>query len=574
MADPILCEIVQNAFEMVAQEAGIRAARSAGSAFVTESDNVACSLFDRHGRMIAKSSGGLSHVEALRWMLKEVLAQFPEAALREGDTILSNSQFNGGIHPTDVGAFRPIFHEGRVAYWSAVMMLVGDLGGTCAGSLPANGTEIFHEGLILPPTKLYEGGVLNEGVMRIILGNSRTPGKLRTDIEALAGAGNVASLRIGELVGKYGAPLLTEIVEQMFDYSERMTRAGVSAIPDGVYHASYFGDDDGIEPEKNFEVKVKITVAGSEITFDFTGSAPQAKGPTNSSYSQSVCFTVFTLRCYLPSDITANEGFFRPIKIILPEGTVVNPRYPAACNIRFNTGLAIVDAINNALRPLFPDRSVASSGSTCSFNVQGRNPETGGMWSTIDVIFGVGGARARSDAVDGLPFVMFSGAGYARNIEAYEIQYPLVYDFYRFEPDTGGPGTYRGSASLAKRVTFLEDGQLTTRGTGRFRLPPAGVEGGLPGAPGRYVLNEGTDCELRLPTMKTNHPLRAGDVLTGYCAAGGGYGDPRKREPQRVLDDVRAGVVTREAARVTYGVVVNPEATEVDIQATRLLRAN
>src|SRR5271168_2792465 len=224
MLDPVLCEIVKNALLMVAQEAGIRAARSAGSTFVSQSAEVACALFDARGRVIAQTEVGQMHVSALRSMLVAVREDHPDETLRDGDVLVTNDPFRGGIHPTDVGAFRPIFHDGPEsnvkgpAFYCGVMMIVSDLGGLSAGGLPANATECFHEGLMIPPSKLYSAGELDVGLARMIRANSRTPGKLAADIDALAAGGNVAAVRIGELVAKYGFAHLMAIIEELLDY--------------------------------------------------------------------------------------------------------------------------------------------------------------------------------------------------------------------------------------------------------------------------------------------------------------------------------------------------------------------
>jgi N-methylhydantoinase B len=394
--------------------------------------------------------------------------------------------------------------------------------------------------------------------MRVIVGNSRAPGRIRSDIEALAAAAHVASRRTADVVAKHGLATINEAIEVMLDTTERMTRASIEKIPDGVYVGSYRTEDDGVDIGKTYEIHVKITVAGSEVEVDFTGSSAQARGAINSSLSQSVSFVAHALRCYMENDIRENEGFYRPIKVVLPQGSLMNPDYPAATNIRFATGQSMVDAISEAFRPIFPDRTWAPGASAATINAFGRT-RAGDLWSAFDVIFGPSGARANGDAIEGFPWPMMGQAGYMRNVEIYEMLFPALFHYYQLEEDSSGAGRWRGASSIAKQVEFLEAGELTTRGNDRFKLPPLGVEGGLPGMVGRLVLNEGTDRERALPPKCMNIPIKAGDVLSVYTPGGGGYGPPEKREPERVLQDVRRGYVSRKAAHDIYKVEITTD---------------
>ena len=567
MLDPVLCEIVKNALLMVAQEAGIRAARSAGSTFVSASAEVACSIFDKDARLIAQTDVGQLHNSALRSLLVETLKDHPPETLREGDVLITNDHFRGGIHPTDVGAFRPIFHGGELVFYCGVLMIVSDLGGISAGGLPANATECFHEGLMIPPVKLYNAGVLDIGMARMIRANSRTPGKITTDIDALAAGGNVAAVRMTELVAKYGYTQLMEIIEELLDYSERLVRLGIEQIPDGVYHGSYEVEEDGIEPGKTHHVEVAVTIDGSTVRLDFTGTGRQARGAINCSSSQALSCVVFTLRCYLDPNITMNEGMYRPIETVFPPGSLVNPLYPAACNLRLAVGQAVIDSINAALSPIFPDRAMGAAATVNTVTAHGKLPGSDQMFSMLDVNMGPGGARSSLDADDGLAFLMHGNAGYERNIEGYEWQYPVIYRRFELVPDSGGAGKFRGSAGLLREIEFLTEAQLTVRATDRFHVPPRGVAGGQAGRGGEWIINKGTPGEVALPAKKTNHVVQAGDILTAIVSGGGGYGEPLERDPGKVAHDVRIGMVTRDAAAQIYGVVVD-SAGAVDQAAT------
>ncbi len=571
MRDPFLPEIIHNALRGIADEAGLFSARSAYSPFINTSPQIACGLFDAQARCIAQTDSALIHVSAVQRMLPEVLKDFPPETLRPGDALIINDHFRGGIHPTDVAVFTPIFYQGKLTFFHGAMMIVSDLGGMSNGGLPANATEIFHEGLVIPPVKLYLEGVPNPDVHRMIASNSRTPARVLGDIRALVVGGNMAGPRLIELCDKYGCDQVMEIIDELLDYTERLTRQGIERIPDGVYRGSYLIEDDGIDAGKHFNVQVTVTVEGSKCKLDFTGTDPQARGPINSSYSQSLSGVVVALRFFLDPDIPLNDGFYRPIEVVFPHGSLVNPKYPAAANARFATVTAMMDAINQALAAARPDRLMAPSGCPHVFTVTGIDPQTNQFWSMIDVHMGALGARASKDGIDGLPPLLNATPGYMRNAEHYEWEYPVLYEYFRFSRDTAGPGKWRGSAGMVKHVVFNSDADLTVRAVDRCDLPPQGVAGGKPGGVGGWILNQGRSDERKLPMKQTNLRIHKGDTLTEYVSGGGGYGDPFTRDPALVGKDVKKGLVSVEGAARDYGVVANADG-QVDLAATQALR--
>lgn len=551
--DPVLVEVVRNALAMVAEEAGIAAARSASSPFVSQASAIACAVFDARGRLVVQTAGGMLHVSALQVMLPEIWKSHPPESLRDGDAIILNDPFRGGIHPTDVGAFRPIFHDGEPVFYCGAMMIVSDLGGLSAGGLPANATETFHEGIVLPPLKFFAEGARVAEVESLLQANSRTPQRIVGDIEALVIGGNIAAARMAALIERYGMARLDAIIDDLFDHAERMTRHGIAAIPDGIYRGAYAIEEDGIETGRDFRVEVTVTVAGDACRFDFTGTSPQARGAINSSYSQSLSGAVFALRCYLDPEIPLNEGFYRCLDIELPLGTLVNPRHPAACNLRMATVQAMIDAISLALSGAYPHHAAAAAGLVSTVTAHGKQLDGTTSWSFLDVFFGIGGGRAGADGADGSPFIIYGASNYDRNIESYELEFPMVYHEYRLLPDSGGAGRWRGGCGLVKTVEFQVDAEITVRGTDRYVVPPQGAQGGLPGQPGAWVLNQGRADEAHLPPKRTNHRIRAGDTLTMVVAGGGGLGDPRERDRDLVRRDVEEGYVSARSARDDYG---------------------
>ncbi len=378
MHAPVLIEIIKNAMATIAEEIGIVAVRSAYSTAVKESADASAAVCDCAGQVIAQSLGApLMHLSSLRWSPRELMKDFPPETMKDGDVFLFNDQFRGGIHSNDIMVFKPVFSGGRPRFLTSALIHVADLGGLSAGGLPATATEYFHEGLMLPPVKLYDGGRLNEDLVRIISANSRTPEKVMGDIRSMVGGTNVGARRLMELIDKYGLEQLEALVRDLLDYTERLTRSEIAKIPGGTYEGSYVIEDDGIVPDKTYTVRVAVTVKGSDCHFDFTGTDAQARGAINAAFSQAISGMVFALRCFLDPAIPMNEGCFRPLTFTLPLGTMVNPRPPAACNARMATVQAVIDAVFGALSQAFADKAVAASGNVHVYTMNGVDRTTG-----------------------------------------------------------------------------------------------------------------------------------------------------------------------------------------------------
>ncbi len=572
MRDAVLREIIQNGLDTLAQEVGAFAARSAYSPFVNETPEIAAAIFDRDGRLVAQAKRSLMHLSAVRIALRELIKDWPLEKMNDGDAFVFNDHFRGGIHPTDVMVFKPIFYNGELAFFYGSMMIVSDLGGLSAAGLPANATECFHEGLIIPAVRLYLSGELNEDVARLIQANSRTPQRVMGDIRALVAGGNMAAARLAELVEKYGTEDLMAIIEELMSYSERLTRQGIEEIPDGTYQGSYVVEEDGVVPEKTYTVKVRITIDGSKCRVDLSGSDPQARGAINSSYSQSLSGIVFALLCYLGAEIPMNEGFYRPIEVEIPLGTIVNPKYPAACNIRIGAVMAIIDSITQAFSAIYPDKILAPGATPHVAIAAGRYPGRDEMWSLLDPLFGPGGARSVKDAVDAMAHPLFEQSAYGRNIENYEIEYPIRYERFGLWTDSGGPGEWRGGCAIQKEIRLLVDANLTVRIVDRAILPPLGLAGGGAGRGGGWIIDRGEPTQWSPPPKQTNIFVQAGSTLTMLVSGGGGYGDPFKRDPQLVARDIEDGFVSVEGAARDYGVSIDPDTGKVDAAATNSLR--
>ena len=572
--EPIALEIVKNALSTIAEEMGVTVVRSAYSTAVKEGGDATSAIFDGQGRLIAQSTGApLMHLSSLRPSLQELLKDFPPSEMADGDIYIFNDPYRGGIHANDMMLFKPVFHDGRLAFFTTALIHVADVGGMSAGGLPANATETFHEGLLLPPVKLEESGRPYGSVLAIVAANSRTPEKVLGDIRAMVAAVNIGARRLVALAERHGLDKLLSYTNDMMDYSEQRIRQEIQSFPHGVCEGAFVIDDDGVDEGRDFRVQVAITIADSSLIADFTGTDQQARGPINASVSQSMSGVLYALRCFIDPTIPMNEGCYRPLRVVLPEGTLVNPNPPAACNARMATVMAIIEAMLQAFSRHYPEAAVAASSNVQVYTMNGVDRSTGKVWTFMDSQFGGVGARSTKDGLDITPPLIFSGGSVAHTVEALEMEYPVRFRSYRLRQDSGGPGLWRGGLGIQRDVQILEDGQLTARVTDRCRRPPPGIFGGQPGKGGRWVVNQGTPQEIELPPKVTGYPLRAGDTVTMLTAAGGGFGPPMERDPRLVLRDVLERRVSIEAARSDYGVSITPATMTVDDDETRRLRA-
>ncbi len=562
VTDPIGVELVRNALATIAEEMGLAVVRSAYSSAVKEGGDSTAALFDGGGRLLAQSAGApLMHLASLRPSLTAVLERFPAKSMRAGDVYISNDQYQGGIHANDVMIFRPVFESsGRLVFFTGALLHVADLGGMAPGGLPANATDCFQEGLVLPPMQLERAGEPNQDLLSLIAANSRTPTKVMGDLRAMMAGTHVGASRVLELAEDHGVDRLESLCADLLSYTEQRMRAGLAALPDGRHEGVFVVDDDGVDPNADHVVRVAVTIDGDRAIADFTGTDPQAPGPINAAVSQSMSGVLYAIRCHLDPDIPVNDGCFAPLEMILPLGTLVNPRPPAACNARMATVLAIVEAMLGALAPLHPERAIAGSCNAHVYVMSGRDPESDEAWSFLDPQFGGCGALSDADGLDVVaPLIMASG-GALHCVEAYELEYPIRFERFALWTDSGGPGRQRGGLGSQRDIRVLADTVFNGRATDRCRRPPPGMENGRDGAGGGWTLNPGTPDERELPPKITNLQLRAGDVVRMKTSAGGGFGAPRERVLEGVLDDVREGRVSVEGALRDYGVVVDLEA--------------
>ncbi len=566
-SDPILLELIKNALDAIVDEMAIALVRTAYSNNLKNAMDMSCALCDAEGRLIAQGLTLPLHLGSIPDAMAAIRRKFA-GRIRAGDVFLLNDPFEGGTHLPDFYIVKPIFLDGDLAGWSASIGHQLDVGGKTPGGNGCDATEIFQEGLRIPPVKLYAGGEPVEALFELIDRNVRVPRQVLGDVRS-----QVAACLTGErgylgLIARYGRELLATCTTTLLDQAERLARNAIRAMPDGVYRFTDHIDDDGIDPDP-IPIAVTVTVAGDRLIADFTGSAPQVKGAINSPLPFTKSAVYACVRHLVGGEPPNNEGYFRPSEVVAPPGTVVNPVLPASVAARGLTGFRIANAVFGALARIAPDRVFACEvGGDTGVSIGGYDAERR-PFVFLEFLFGSWGGRPTRDGVDACSS---SVVNFSNNpIEVIESEYPIVIQRYGYLPDSGGPGRFRGGLALVREYRFENaEGTLQLR-TDRRRFLPYGLQGGCPGTPSRNVLNP--DGERRELPAKCTLTLRRGEVFRHVLAGAGGWGDPFTRDPERVLRDVREEKLTRGYARREYGVAIDPATWTVLREETARLRS-
>ncbi len=570
--DQITSEVIRGALLVAAEEASIVVVRSAHSTFIQEGADACAAILDAECQLVALSTAtSLMHAASLRCSLPALVEEFPLETMRPGDVYALNDPYRGGIHANDVLVFRPVFADGRVAYFGGTLIHIADVGGVSAGGLAALATDTFAEGLMLPPVHLSRGGEPASDVLRIIAGNSRTPDKAIGDIHALIAGANTIGRRIEEMIEQHGADVLARFIQDWIDTTERRMRDELARIPGGTYHGSFTIEGDGFEAGKRFHVDAAVTAAGGEIEIDFTGTSNQSGGAINASFSQTMSGVIYAVRCLVDPSIPMNEGCFRAVRTVLPPGTLVNPYAPAACGGRIISVTAGIEAILGAMAQALPDHEVAASALIHVYSLTGIGDD-GKPWVNLFYDFGGVGGRHGVDGPDATGCYFLGGRSVIPQVEPLEAQYPFVVHRSRLRADSGGAGQWRGGLGTELVIELQGPAELTVRGD-RIELPPPGAHGGHAGAAGAYLVERVDGSVEELPTKAVGIKLVAGDRFVMRTSGGGGLGSPLERAVDDVLADVIGARVTVEGAARDYGVVIDAAGTAVDHDATARLRS-
>ncbi|MGW4409386.1 hydantoinase B/oxoprolinase family protein [Nonomuraea sp. NPDC004702] len=555
MNDALTAEVLRNALVVAAEEASIVVVRSAYSTFIVEGSDASAAILDAGGRLVAQSMATtLMNSMALKVALPELLKDVPPHTMRPGEAYALNDAYRGGVHTNDLLVYRPVFAGGVPAYFTATMIHVSDLGGLSAGGMAPLATDIFLEGLQLPPVRLATRDGLEPAVEAVLRANSRTPDKVMGDVRALVAGTAVAAARVEALMAEYGVAGLAAGVEDYLDHTETRTRAALAELPRGRFEASYPIDDDGVRPGVAHHVRVAVTLGGDAAVLDFTGTGPQVPAAINASASQSLAAAVFAVRCFLDPTIPMNDGCLRAIEVVLPEGSLLNARSPYPCGGRYVPIYAAMEAVFQAMSDAMPDRAIAASGILQPFSIAAVGAP---YWIHLSYDFGGVGARQGLDGPDATGVHFGIGRNSVPQAEPVESRCPLLVESVETIADSGGPGRFRGGLGSRTVYRFLADCHVTTRGD-RLRLPPPGRDGGLPGRVGGFHKRHLDGRVERLASKVNNVRFAAGEAFVVETTGGGGLGPPSERDPAAILADLESGHITPEGAATDYGFSSRP----------------
>jgi len=566
--DPVRLELVKNAIGSVVDEMVLTVVRIAYSSIMKDTMDMSSAFCDRQGRMIAQGLSLPLHLGSIPDAMDAVRTEFGDT-LAAGDVVILNDPYQGGMHLPDIFMFKPVFVREHLLGYAVLVAHHNDMGGRVPGSSAADSTEVFQEGLQIPVVKLYDRGVPNDTLFKMIARNVRVPDTVIGDLHAQEAACRIAERGMGELATRYGVDELEQRFDELLDYSEREARRTIAAIPDGTYSYTDHLDDDGIDPDQPVTVKATLHVERDELTADLAGSSPQVRGAINSTLSFARSAVYFAIRAIMESDAPNNSGFMRPIRVVAPEGCLFNPRRPAAVAARGVSGFRLIDAMFGALSqavPLLP--RAAGEGGTSSYSIGGYDAD-GRFVLFREALMGAWGGGFQREGIDGVanPAANIGNAP----VEMVENQAPIMVEKYELVTDSGGPGKWRGGMSVERQLRFLGERATFQLRSDRRRHPPYGLARGKPGSPSNNLLEDNGGW-LQLPT-KFTRALHKGQAFRHITAGGGGYGDPLERDPRLVLDDVRNGKVSLDAAERDYGVRILRSPWRIDHDATVKLRA-
>lgn len=572
--DPVMLEVVRNKLDDIADEMEITLLKTSHSAIVKEALDASAALFDPSGQQIAQATAAPIHLGMIIPAVQRFVEVFPPHTMNEGDVYILNDPFDGGTHLPDIVMTVPVIVDGEVVALSTAITHHQEMGGRSPGSTPMDATEIYQEGLRIPPLKLYDRGVQNDTFLAMLARNVRIPDAVIGDVHGQLTACQVGRRGILKLVERYGKADLRACMAELLDRAERLTRASVEEIPDGTYEFVDYLDPYGLGYEEPIEIRVKVTIDGARFIVDMTGTAPQVAAPLNCVPASTLSAIYYVLKVATDPTIPNNAGCYRPVEAILPPGSIVNATEPAACNGRSVVVRRTVDALLGALTPALRGKlPAASNGHPLVMLMGGVDSATGSPYVTAEI--GTGGMGGRPGK-DGLETIQTDTSN-SQNVpvEAIELETPIRVGYYRLRQDSGGAGEFRGGLGFEKQFEVLRgELRLSHRGE-RHSTAPWGVFGGEPGATAHSLLVRADGTEHALPS-KLDFTMTPGDRLDIFMSGGGGYGDPFTRDPQAVLRDVVDGKCSLDAAADRYGVIVVDGEVDEDgtlAQRTRLAAA-
>ena len=568
--DPVVLEVLRGRLTAVADEMEFVLLRSSFSSIITEALDATCAVFDREGRTIAQACAIPVHLGVLCELGRAIAARYPAARAGEGDLYIVNDPYAGGTHLPDICVASPVFQGARLAGYVATMVHHQDIGGSAPGSTSAAAYDHLAEGVRIPLIRLARKGVFDEGLIELLAANSRSPDNVRGDLNAQIAACRRGEERLRAVFEAGGANAVEAGIAALMDYGERLTRSAIEGIADGEYGFTDWLDDDGHSSEAEpSRIEVTLTVRGSNLHFDFTGTDRQVAAAINSVRSSTLAVVYWALRVLTGDAAPDNDGCYRPVTVNLPPGTLVNSEFPAPVNARMVTVHRIGDVVLGAMAKAAPERFTAAGCGQTSVIPIGGLDAAGKRF--VGVLGGPyrGGMGARSDK-DGIDVTDHDICNvYHVPLEMTENELPVRYRRLELWCDSGGAGTWRGGLGYCAELEWLAGEGTVSLRRERHKLAPWGIAGGGSAPCCRTEMLRADGCREALPG-KILAPIGNGDRLRYWTTGGGGYGPPHKRPPERVLADVLDGRVSRAAAHTTYRVALRND--QIDWQETASLR--
>jgi N-methylhydantoinase B len=563
--DPITFAVIKSGLDSIADDMAYTVVRIARSEIVRDVMDFSAALCAADGQMVAQAKTIAQHLGAIPEAMASVLAKYGDD-LHDGDVVIMNDPYHGGMHLPDIFMFVPLFHSGKRRAFAVVICHHTDVGGRVPGSNASDSTEIYQEGLRLPPLKLYDKGKLNETLETLIKINVRVPDRVWGDLSAQFAAAQVGKRGLTKLLDRYGADEVEAYMQELLDYAERLTKAEIKQWPKGTYRFTDYIDSDGFS-DTPIPINVAITVRDDgTLLVDYTGSSPQVKGALNSTLSFTNSLTYLSVRCVLGRDVPNNVGVFRCIEVKAPEASVLNPVMPGPCAARALTGYRVFDTMLGALAQIVPERvPAAGEGGNSVICISGLRPNRK-PFIIVDMICGAWGGRPDKDGLEAVTNASQNLSNMP--VEVMEAVHPVRVEDYAFVPDSCGAGHWRGGIGVRRSYRVLASEALLQMRTDRVVFRPYGLSGGEPGGPSRNEIK--LNGETKPLPGKVTMTVPNDAIIIHNQAGGGGFGDPMTRDPALVLEDVLDGKITPEFARERHGIVIGNGA--IDQAATNKLR--
>ncbi|CAN5686599.1 hydantoinase B/oxoprolinase family protein [soil metagenome] len=552
--DPFTIEIIKDGLNAIGDEMFVSLQRTSKSPIIYEVLDYCCGITDEQGRLLAQGNGVAGFLGTLSFAVQSVLKKFGAHGMQDGDIFITNDPYTGGgTHLSDVSLVVPILIDGKLFGFAANKAHWTEVGGKDPGSWTTDSTDIWQEGLQFPCVRLFDAEVANASVFDMIEANVRTPDMSLGDLWAQVASCRLGARRLQELCTKHGTDSVRESISTLLDYGEAMVLQELAKLPPGVYEAEDWIDDDGLSDEPHY-CRVTVTVAPDSFSCDFTGSAPQTKGPVNCTWTGLVSAVRLVFKALTDPHIPANEGTFRPMHVICPEGTVLTAKRPAPVSTYWETMIFAADLVWKALAPVVPHRlSAGHFLSVCADVTFTIHPDTGLPVILVEPNAGGWGASFDQDGEAGLVCVG-DGETYILPLEVTEAIYGIQVDRFEFNTEPGGEGQFAGGRGLIRDYQILSDqGGFITATFGRHKFMPWGVDGGRDGSRNAVQIMFADGREPFVAGKTARFPLQKGDVARLITGAGGGWGDPKLRERDSVLADLRAELISEETARTVYG---------------------